>query len=61
MTLLVGFILLVLAAGEAKDFLYGKYRYTFDVDHHIGQDMQINVDMTVAMRCHCEDEYIGSI
>lgn len=54
MTLAVGFVLFLLALGEAKEYLYGQHGYSFDVDHHIGQDMQINVDMTVAMKCHCE-------
>jgi hypothetical protein len=53
-TLLVGLILLVLAWGEAREYLFGKYGYSFEVDHHIGQQMQINVDVTVAMKCHCE-------
>lgn len=53
-TILVAFTLLILAWGEAREYLYGKYGYSFDVDHHIGQQMQINVDVTVAMKCHCE-------
>ncbi|UZJ51044.1 hypothetical protein CBS101457_000364 [Exobasidium rhododendri] len=51
-TLLVGLTLLALAWGEAREYLFGKYGYSFDVDHHIGQQMQINVDVTVAMKCH---------
>lgn len=54
LTILVAFVLLLLAIGEAKEYLYGQHGYSFDVDHHIGQEMQINVDLTVAMKCHCE-------
>lgn len=56
LTLLVALTIVALAWGEAREFLFGQHGYSFDVDHHIGQDMQINVDLTVAMKCHCEQE-----
>lgn len=56
--MLVALLLVILALSEAKEYLYGQYKYTFDVDHHIGQEMQINVDMTVAMKCHCEYDVV---
>ncbi|PWN45148.1 DUF1692-domain-containing protein [Ceraceosorus guamensis] len=51
-TLGVALILLMLVWGELKSYIYGQPHYAFDVEHHIGGEMQINVDMTVAMKCH---------
>lgn len=38
---------------ELRQYLYGEAAYTFSVDRGIGHHLQINVDMTVAMPCHC--------
>lgn len=54
MTLAIVLILSMLFWGELRAYIWGEAAFTFDVEHHIGQDMQINVDMTVAMQCHCE-------
>ncbi|MCO5555736.1 hypothetical protein L7F22_009281 [Adiantum nelumboides] len=51
-TIFVALGLLILAWNEARDYLYGAKRYEFEVNNHIGKDMQINLDMTVAMQCH---------
>lgn len=51
-------VLSVIIAGlvwyELKEYLYGEPTYAFAVDKGIDNDLQINVDMTVAMPCHCE-------
>lgn len=69
MTALVGSIIFLLvlvgvsflADGIAADgqndlgeFLYGAPDYSFTVDHTVEKDLQLNVDMTVAMPCHCK-------
>lgn len=52
LTIIVALSLLVLAWNEAREYLYGKHGYSFEVDHHIGKEMQVNIDMTIAMKCH---------
>jgi hypothetical protein len=52
LTVLVAICLLILAWNEANDYLYGDQGYSFEVDNHIGKDMQINLDITVSMYCH---------
>jgi hypothetical protein len=39
---------------DLGEFLYGAPDYSFTVDHAVEKDLQLNVDMTVAMPCHCE-------
>lgn len=51
-TVLVTFVLAWLAWGEFASYLYGHPAATFGVDHELGTQMQVNIDMTVAMKCH---------
>ena len=44
-----------------SEYLYGEPAYSFAVDKGVAHQLQINVDMTVAMPCHCEDDYIFSL
>jgi hypothetical protein len=37
---------------ELKEYLFGEPTYSFSVDHGVSHNLQINVDMTVAMPCH---------
>lgn len=53
-TLAVAFVLAWLAWGEMTAYIYGKPAATFGVDHDVGSEMQVNFDITVAMKCHCE-------
>jgi hypothetical protein len=52
-TLVLGIIIAVLVWYELSEFLFGEPTYSFAVDKGIGHQLQINVDMTVAMPCHC--------
>lgn len=52
LTIAVAFCLLIMAWSEARDYLFSKHGYSFEIDSHIGQTMQINFDVTVAMQCH---------
>lgn len=54
LTVVIALCLLIMAWSEAKDYFYGKHGYSFDVNRDIGQHMQINFDVTVAMKCHCK-------
>lgn len=47
-------IVALLFVSEVSNYLYKEHAYEFFVDNHIGDEMQVNVDMTVAMQCHCE-------
>lgn len=38
---------------DLGEYLYGQANYSFSVDQTIGKDLQLNVDLTVAMPCHC--------
>jgi hypothetical protein len=53
-TLLIALVLSWLTWSEFHTYLYGHPIATFGVDHDLATEMQVNVDMTVAMKCHCE-------
>lgn len=53
LSLVVGAALLVLVWHELREFLFGEAEYAFAVDNVFGRAMQVNVDLTVAMPCHC--------
>lgn len=55
-----GFATVVLAAligllvwHELQLFLYGDAEFSFSVNKGVGHHLQVNVDLTVAMPCHC--------
>ncbi|RXK40339.1 endoplasmic reticulum-Golgi intermediate compartment protein 2 [Tremella mesenterica] len=52
LTALVGFIIFLLVLNDLGEYLYGAPDYTFDVDQQLQKDLQLNVDLTVAMPCH---------
>lgn len=54
LTLLVSVVLLCLVWNDVRDYLYGEHGYSFEVDQKVGTEMQVNLDITVAMKCHCE-------
>lgn len=54
MTLFISIVLLCLVWTDVRDYLYGEHGYSFEVDQKVGTEMQVNLDMTVAMKCHCE-------
>ena len=53
-TLLVAALLVLLCIGEVREYIGGAPAFAYDVQREIGSDMQINLDITVAMKCHCE-------
>ncbi|CAO1616010.1 unnamed protein product [Parajaminaea phylloscopi] len=51
-TLAVTVLLAWLTWGELSAYLYGRPSATFGVEHDLGSEMQVNLDLTVAMKCH---------
>lgn len=39
---------------DLGEFLYGAPDYSFTVDQTVEKDLQLNVDLTVAMPCRCK-------
>jgi hypothetical protein len=54
LTVLLALVIAVLVWSELRAFLFGDPGYEFTVDKAVGELMAINVDMTVAMPCHCK-------
>ncbi|OCF74464.1 endoplasmic reticulum-Golgi intermediate compartment protein 2 [Kwoniella mangroviensis CBS 8886] len=52
LTAVVGFIIFLLVLNDLGEYLYGAPDYSFHVDHELEKDLQLNVDLTVAMPCH---------
>ncbi|KAL9932558.1 hypothetical protein V8E36_008675 [Tilletia maclaganii] len=52
LTVILALALLIIVWSDFRAYLYGEHAYSFSVDRHIGHEMQINVDFTVAMKCH---------
>ncbi len=52
MTIISTVTLLALLWTELASYLYGERAYSFAVDNQLQSTMQINMDMTVAMKCH---------
>ncbi|KAK0529511.1 hypothetical protein OC834_003651 [Tilletia horrida] len=52
LTVLLGIVLLSLVWSDFRAYFYGEHAYSFTVDPHIGHEMQINIDFTIAMPCH---------
>ncbi|KAL7421606.1 hypothetical protein Q5752_003375 [Cryptotrichosporon argae] len=52
LTAVVGTIIFLLVLNDLGEYLYGAPSYSFQVDHGVQRDMQLNVDITVAMPCH---------
>ncbi|KAK8864570.1 hypothetical protein IAR55_001820 [Kwoniella newhampshirensis] len=52
LTSIVGAIIILLVLNDLGEFLYGAPDYAFQVDQELQKDLQLNVDLTVAMPCH---------
>jgi endoplasmic reticulum-Golgi intermediate compartment protein 2 len=52
----IGIFLLIswLVWHELQEYFFGEPKWSFDVEKDIGHWLQINLDMTIAMPCHCE-------
>ena len=42
---------LIMVQNDLGEYLYGAPDYSFRVDHQLEKDLQLNVDLTVAMPC----------
>ncbi|OXG36375.1 endoplasmic reticulum-Golgi intermediate compartment protein 2 [Cryptococcus neoformans Bt120] len=51
LTAVVGLIIFLLVLNDLGEYLYGAPDYAFQVDSDIQKDLQLNVDLTVAMPC----------
>lgn len=55
LTAFLGAVIFLLVLNDLGEYLYGQPGYEFHVDQEIDRkDLQLNVDLTVAMPCHCE-------
>ncbi|ORX35771.1 endoplasmic reticulum vesicle transporter-domain-containing protein [Kockovaella imperatae] len=52
LTAIVSLLCIVLVLNDLGDYLYGPPDYAFQVDHGAETELQLNVDLTVAMPCH---------
>ncbi|WVR06893.1 hypothetical protein IAU60_003929 [Kwoniella sp. DSM 27419] len=52
LTAIVGLITFLLVLNDLGEYLYGAPDYSFHVDQELQKDLQLNVDLTVAMPCH---------
>lgn len=50
-TVLLSLVMTVMAFVEIRSCLFTSPEFTFDVDNHIGNRMQLNIDITVATPC----------
>jgi hypothetical protein len=54
LTWIVGSLIFLLVLNDLGEYLYGAPDYEFKVDHDIERNLQLNVDLLVAMPCQCE-------
>ncbi len=52
LTVFVSIALFFLLLTETSSYFFKEHSYDFIVDTAVGDEMQINIDMTVAMKCH---------
>jgi hypothetical protein len=53
-SILITLLLCLLVRNEVFEYLGQHQQHEFFVDRHIDQPLQINVDITFAMRCECK-------
>ncbi|KAL7409691.1 endoplasmic reticulum vesicle transporter-domain-containing protein [Mrakia frigida] len=51
-TFAIAWACFLLILNDLGEYLYGEADYSFSVDQGIGREVQLNIDMTVAMPCH---------
>ncbi|BEJ16377.1 hypothetical protein CspHIS471_0509820 [Cutaneotrichosporon sp. HIS471] len=51
LTVIVSLIIFLLVLNDLGEFLYGEPDYSFSIDSDLENDLQLNVDLTVAMPC----------
>ncbi|KAK1924342.1 putative ER to Golgi transport-related protein [Papiliotrema laurentii] len=52
LTTIVGLLIFVLVLNDLGEYMYGNPDFAFSVDQELEKDLQLNVDLTVAMPCH---------
>lgn len=58
-TVVVGLLCTLLVLNDLSEYLWGSMVYRFVVDNDVGRDLKLNVDITVAMPCHCAHTDLG--
>lgn len=53
MTIFVAFLAVLLLLNDVGEFLWGWPDYEFSVDRNVNPNLEINLDMVVAMPCAC--------
>ncbi|GMK55210.1 hypothetical protein CspeluHIS016_0202660 [Cutaneotrichosporon spelunceum] len=51
LTMVVSLLIFLLVLNDLGEYLYGEPDYSFYIDSDMGDDLQLNVDLTVAMPC----------
>lgn len=54
LTAIVASLIFLLVLNDLGEYLYGNAEYRFEVDKGVERELQVNVDLTVAMPCQCE-------
>lgn len=55
LTAILGAVIFLLVLNDLGEYLYGQPGYEFHVENEIDKtELQMNVDLTVAMPCHCK-------
>lgn len=54
LTAIVASLIFLLVLNDLGEYLYGNAEYKFEVDKGVERELQVNVDLTVAMPCQCE-------
>jgi hypothetical protein len=58
LTATLGAVIFLLVLNDLGEYLYGQPGYEFHVENEIDKtELQLNVDLTVAMPCHCKYHY----
>ncbi|EGG11276.1 uncharacterized protein MELLADRAFT_33547 [Melampsora larici-populina 98AG31] len=52
LTIVVGFLIMILIWHELREYLFGAATYSFSVDNTVGHDLGLNFDVTINMPCH---------
>jgi len=53
MTIFVTFLAVFLVLNDVSEFLWGWPDYEFSLDRNVNPNLEINLDMVVAMPCNC--------
>jgi hypothetical protein len=54
MTIFVALLAVLLLLNDVSEFLWGSPEYQFSVDRNVNPNLEINLDIVVAMPCSCK-------